>query len=157
VPVTETEVVISKWLAGVVMYVVLLLPFLVYLPFLYYQGKFWFDTGPLAALLIGMTTVGMMFIAIGLFFSSLTRNQIIAAIWTFVALFLVIVLTRLAYLYAAERQSAWAEALKYVALLNQVQEFGVGRLDLRYVTLHLSVAAFMLYLTVKVVAARRAD
>src|SRR5262249_30149936 len=134
----------------------LLLPFLVYLPFLYYQAKFRFDPGPLASLLIGLTTVGMMFMAIGLFFSALTRNQIIAAIWTFVVLFLIVVLTRLLYLYAADRQSPWAEGLKYVALLNQVGEFGIGRLDLRYVTLHLSVAAFILYLTVKVLESRRA-
>ena len=156
VPVTETEVVVSKWLAGVVMYYALLLPFLVYLPFLYYQGKLHFDLGPLASLMIGLTTVGMMFVAIGLFFSALTRNQIIAAIWTFVVLFLIVVLTLLVYLFAAERQSAWTETLRYVALMPQLQTFGEGRLDLRYVTLHISVAVFMLYLTVKVVESRRA-
>ena len=156
VPVTETEVVLAKWLAGVVMYLALLLPFLIYLPFLYYQAKFRFDLGPLASLMIGLTTIGMMFVAVGLFFSALTRNQIIAAIWTFVSLFLIVVLSRLAYVYASERQSAWAEGLRYVTLLNQVQEFGLGSLDLRYVTLHLSVAAFMLYLTVKVVETKRA-
>lgn len=155
-PVTEAEVVVAKWLAGVVMFLVLLLPFLVYLPFLYYQGKFWFDPGPLTSLLIGLTTMGMMFVAIGLFFSALTRSQVIAAIWTFVTLFLLVVLTRLAYVDAAQRQVAWADALRYVTLLNQVQEFAIGRLDLRYVALHLSVTTFMLYLTVKVVAARRA-
>ena len=120
VPVTETEVVVSKWLAGVVMYYALLLPFLLYLPFLYYQGKLHFDLGPLASLMIGLTTVGMMFVAIGLFFSALTRNQIIAAIWTFVVLFLIVVLTLLVYLFAAERQSAWTETLRYVALLPQL-------------------------------------
>lgn len=155
-PVTEAEVVVAKWLAGVVMFLVLLLPFLVYLPFLYYQGKFWFDPGPLASLLVGLTTTGMMFVSIGLFFSALTRTQIIAAIWTFVALFLLVVLTRLAYVDAAQRQTSWAEALRYVTVLSQIQEFAAGRLDLRYVTLHLSVAAFMLYLTVKVVTSRRA-
>jgi ABC-2 type transport system permease protein len=156
VPVTEAEVVLAKWLAGVVMYLVLLIPFLIYLPFLYFQGKYHFDPGPLVSLLAGLTTMGMMFVSIGLFFSALTRNQIIAAVWTFVTLFLLIVLTRLGYMLAVERQSEWAEALRYVTLLNQVQKFGVGRLDLRYLTLHLSVAAFMLYLTVKVVESRRA-
>src|SRR5947209_8764842 len=96
VPVTETEVVVAKWLAGVFMYLMLLLPFAIYLPFLYYQARFRFDPGPLAALSIGLTTLGMMFVAIGLFFSSLTRNQIIAAIWTFVVLFLLVILTLLA-------------------------------------------------------------
>ena len=67
-PVTEMEVVLAKWLAGVVMYGLLLLPFGLYLPFLYYQAKFYFDLGPMLALGIGLTTMGMMFVAIGLLF-----------------------------------------------------------------------------------------
>ena len=51
-PVTETEVVLAKWLAGVVMYCVLLVPFALYLPFLYYQAKFDFDLGPIVRLAI---------------------------------------------------------------------------------------------------------
>jgi ABC-2 type transport system permease protein len=154
-PVTETEVVVAKWLAGVVMYLILLLPFAVYLPFLYYQAKFRFDPGPMLALSIGLTTIGMMFVAIGLFFSSVTRNQIIAAIWTFVALFLLVLLTLLGYSYAIERQASWADAIRFVAVLYQVQSFGTGRLDLRYLAMHLSVCVFMLYLTVKILESRR--
>ena len=156
VPVTEAEVVISKWLAGLVMYLVLLLPFFVYLPFLYHQGRFHFDLGPLLALSIGLTTIGMMFVSIGLFFSAQTRNQIIAAIWTFVVLFLMIVLTLLVYGYGAERQAPWSEGVRFVTILYQTQAFGSGKLDLRYLTLHLSVTAFMLYLTVKTLESRRA-
>jgi ABC-2 type transport system permease protein len=155
VPVTEAEVVVAKWLAGVVMYLILLLPFAIYLPFLYYQARFRFDPGPIAALSIGLTTLGMMFVSIGLFFSALTRNQIIAAIWTFVALFLLILLTLLGYSYALERQAPWADAVRFMAVLYQVQSFGTGQLDLRYIALHLSVAAFMLYATVKVLESRR--
>lgn len=156
VPVTETEVVVSKWLAGVTMYVVLLLPFFVYLPFLYVQGRFRFDTGPVAALAIGLTTIGMMFVATGLFFSALTKNQIIAAIWTFLALFLAVLLTLLLHAYGVWIQAPWAGPVRFVAVFYQLQEFGLGKLDLRYLTLHLSVTAFMLYLTVKVLQSRRA-
>jgi len=156
-PVTEVEVVLSKWLAGLIMFLVLLLPFVIYLPFLYVQGQFHFDLGPFAALFLGLTTIGMMFTAIGLFFSSLTKNQIIAAIWTFVILFLIIVLTLLVYGFAAERQASWAEAARFTTVLYQVQSFGAGKLDLRYISLHLSVTAFMLYLTVKVLETRRVD
>lgn len=156
VPVTEAEIVLAKWLAGVVMYLVLLLPFAIYLPFLYYQARFYFDVGPLLSLAIGLTTMGMMFVAIGLFFSALTRNQIIAAIWTFVALFLLVFLANLAYRYVAvEQQAAWADAIRFVALPPQLQSFGSGQLDLRFLTLHLSVCAFMLYLTVKILESRR--
>ena len=155
VPVTEAEVVLAKWLAGVVMFWVLLLPFAVYLPFLYFQGKFHFDLGPVAAVAIGMTTVGMMFVAIGLFFSALTQNQIIAAIWTFLVLFLLVVLTQVGYYYALSKQASWAEGMKFLAVLDQVRSFGSGMLDLRFLALHLSVCLFMLYLTVKVLQTRR--
>jgi ABC-2 type transport system permease protein len=155
VPVTETEVVVAKWLAGVVMYLILLLPFAVYLPFLYFQGQFYFDPGPPLALTIGLTSMGMMFVAIGLFFSALTRNQIVAAIWTFVVLFLLLIMTSLAYSFGVERQRNWAEVVRFLTLLYQVQSFGTGQLDLRFVVLHLSVCTFMLYLTVKVLESRR--
>src|SRR5262249_40403533 len=94
-PVTEAEVVVAKWLAGVVMFCALLVPFAVYLPFLYYRARFYFDVGPVLALAIGLTTMGMMFMAIGLLFSSMTSNQIIAAVWTFVVLFFLIVMVPL--------------------------------------------------------------
>ena len=129
---TEAEVVLAKWLAGVVMYLVLLLPFALYLPFLYYQAQFYFDLGPVVALAIGLTTMGMMFVAIGLFFSALTRNQIIAAIWTFVVLFLLIVLTLLLYyVRGAGSKRRWAEAVRFVVGLLPGPGFGAGQLDLR--------------------------
>jgi ABC-2 type transport system permease protein len=153
-PVTETEVVVAKWLGGVVMYGVLLIPFALYLPFLYYQAKFDFDVGPLFTLALGLATMGMMLVAIGLFFSALTRNQIIAAIWTFVVLFLMVVVVPLVYLFAARQHTAWADGVRFVALLYQLQSFSLGQLDLRILVLHLSVCIFVLYLTVKVLEMR---
>ncbi len=154
-PITEGEVVVSKWLAGVAMYLVLLIPFALYLPFLYYQANYRFDLGPVLALGLGLTTLGMMFVAIGLFFSALTRNQIVAAIWTFAVLFLLILMTSIISAYAIARRASWAEAMQFVSVLDQVRAFGSGQLDLRFLALHLSVGVLMLYLTVKVLEYRR--
>ncbi len=156
VPITEGEVVISKWLAGVVMYIVMLMPFIIYLPFLYVQGKFHFDIGPFISLSIGMLSLGLMFVAIGLFFSSLTRNQIVAAIWTFLTFFLFIFLTEAAYGYALAKQERWAELMQFLSVLNQVHAFAIGQLDLRILSVHFSICALMLFLTIKVVEWRRA-
>jgi ABC-2 type transport system permease protein len=153
-PVTETEVVVAKWLAGLVMYCMLLVPFGLYLPFLYYQARFDFDVGPILALGVGLTSMGMMLVAIGLFLSSLTRNQIVAAIWTFVILFLLVVLVPLVYLFAVRQHAPWADGARFVALIHQIRSFSLGQLDLRYLALHLSVCVFMLFLTVKVVESR---
>jgi ABC-2 type transport system permease protein len=155
VPVTELEVVVSKWLAGVVMFWALLLPFAVYLPFLRHYGQFPFDLGPVIGLAIGLTTVGMMFVAIGLFFSALTRNQIIAAVLTFCALFLVVFLSFVAYSQAVELRLPMANGLKYASVIMQIHEFGVGQLDLRYLAMHLSASVFLLFLTIKLLELRR--
>ena len=154
VPVTETEIVVAKWLAGVLMYCALLVPFFVYLPFLYFQAKYDFDLGPIMGLALGLTTMGMMFVAIGLFLSSLTRNQIIAAIWTFVVLLFLVVIFPIVYLFAAQRHYAWAEGARFVAVLYQIQSFGQGLVDFRYVAVHLSVVFFVLSLTVRVLEMR---
>ena len=154
-PITEGEIVLAKWLAGFVMYVFLLLPFALYLPFLYHQARFYFDLGPVVGLGVGLSTMGMMFVAIGVFFSALTKNQVVAAIWTFVVLFLLVVMTFLAYIFAAQQRSGWTDAVRFVAILPQVQNFGLGRVDLRTVALHLSVCVFMLYATTMIFAARR--
>jgi ABC-2 type transport system permease protein len=154
VPVTETEVVVAKWLAGVLMYAALLLPFFIYLPFLYFQGHYDFDTGPILTLAIGLSTMGMMFIAIGLFLSSLTRNQIIAAIWTFVVLLFLIVIFPITYLFVSHQHYPWAEGIRFLAVLYQIQSFGLGQLDFRYLAVHLSVCVFMLGLTVRVLEMR---
>jgi ABC-2 type transport system permease protein len=154
VPVTETEVVVAKWLAGVIMYCALLVPFFLYLPFLHFQARYDFDLGPIMSVSVGLTTMGMMFVSIGLFLSSLTRNQIIAAIWTFVALLVLIVLLAIAYLFAAQQHYAWADGLRFVAVLYQIQSFGQGVLDFRFIAVHLSVCVFMLSLTVRVLEMR---
>lgn len=156
VPVTETEVIVAKWLAGLVMYWAVLLPFAIYLPFLYYQGKFHFDVGPVLALTIGLTTLGMMLVSVGVFFSTLTRNQIIAAIWTFVVLFMLVLLLLVLYQYAIASGARWAEAVRFTSVFYQTQNFSSGQLDLRYLTLHLSVCGFMLYLSIKVLRSRHA-
>jgi ABC-2 type transport system permease protein len=155
VPVTESEIVISKWLAGVIMYFALLLPFAIYLPVLYVQGAYPFELGPIYTLAIGLATFGMMFVSIGVFFSSLTRNQILAAIGTFCTLFLLVVLTTLAYREAAMRANGWDEAIQFVSVLDQAHSFASGELDIRFLALHLSATAFMLFLTVKVLEARQ--
>jgi gliding motility-associated transport system permease protein len=153
-PVTETEVVVAKWLAGVLMYCALLVPFFMYLPFLYYQGKFDFDLGPIMSLSVGLLTMGMLFVSIGLFLSSLTRNQIIAAIWTVVSLLFLIVIIPIAYVFAAQRHYSWADGIRFVAVYYQIQSFGQGLFDFRYIAVQLSACVFMLSLTVRVLETR---
>lgn len=154
-PVTEPEIIIAKWLAGLVMYYTLLLPFALYLPVLYHVGKYYFELGPLFALAIGLSTMGMMFVSIGVLFSAIARNQVVAAIGSFAVLFFIVVLPMLASVAFAGRSAAWADAVQFVSVLYQLNAFGAGQVDIRFLALHLSVTVFMLFLAVKILETRQ--
>src|SRR5262249_21981843 len=100
------------------------------------------------------TTMGMMFVAIGLLFSAMTRNQIVSAIWTFAVMLFLIVMVPLVYLQGAQRRAGWAEAVRFTSVVDQVRAFGMGQLDLRHLVLHLSACVLVLSLTVRILEVR---
>jgi ABC-2 type transport system permease protein len=153
VPVTELEIVLGKWIAGVAMYLALLIPFAIYLPFLRQFGGYELDPEPLISLGIGLTTMGMMFMSIGVAFSASTRNQVEAAVGTFVVLLSLLLITVVNQVVGPE--AGWAEAIAFLSVYVQLSDFATGRLDLRVVMLHLSVTVFALFVAVKVLEARR--
>ena len=77
-PVTFTDIIIGKFLAGVVFVSVALIPTLSYPIFITFLGQL--DWGPVMGGYIGAVLLGAALTAVGLFASSLTRNQIIAFI-----------------------------------------------------------------------------
>src|SRR5688572_16341430 len=77
-PVEEHEVVIGKFLGSFLFFLVLLAPTLLYLVMLALYSRP--DYGPIFSGYLGLILVGAMFIAIGLFCSSLTKTQLVAVI-----------------------------------------------------------------------------
>jgi ABC-2 type transport system permease protein len=77
-PVTFLDVVLGKFLAAVVFVATMLIPTLAYPISVSFLGQL--DWGPVVAGYTGAVLLGAAFSAIGLFASSLTRNQIIAFI-----------------------------------------------------------------------------
>ncbi len=77
-PVTFREVVLGKFFAGVAFIIAVLLPTLAYPIAISFLGNL--DWGPVWGGYIGAILLGSSFCAIGLFVSSLTRNQIISFI-----------------------------------------------------------------------------
>ncbi len=77
-PVTFIDVVLGKFMASVVFIGVMLVPTLSYPVFISFLGQL--DWGPVIGGYIGTLLLGATFSAVGLFSSSLTRNQIIAFI-----------------------------------------------------------------------------
>lgn len=155
-PVKEWEVILAKFLGAISFYAVLYLPTLLYLGVLFYYAD-----EPRAANLpeipqtlaayLGLLLSGSAFIAIGLFVSTLTRHQIVAAVVTFLAL---IVLWALGF--AVDVVPGWlAGIVRYVNFFDHVASFGRGVIATRDVIYFVSVIIFFLFLSHLTLANRR--
>jgi ABC-type transport system involved in multi-copper enzyme maturation permease subunit len=152
-PLSEAVVVFSKFLAALIFYLVLCLPLGLFLIAVRVEGGKPFDYLPLLSFYVALICSGAAFVAMGLFFSSLTRNQIVAAVLTFMGM------TILLGIYLIERSApvgpAGAAVLKQFSFVDLWIDSLGGKLYVRDVVMQLSVAAFWLFLTVKVLEARK--
>jgi len=86
-PITEMQIIFAKYISGIVILIFSLLPTLVYFYSIYHLadpvGKL--DFGGIYGSYIGLLLLGCSFLAIGIFASSISKNQIISFV---VALFL---------------------------------------------------------------------
>ena len=79
-PLTDWSIIGGKYLAGVLLVAFALIPTLIYYVTMYQLGapKGNLDSGAIAGSYLGLLLLGSAFVAIGLFASSLTNNQIVA-------------------------------------------------------------------------------
>ena len=101
-PLREWEVVISKYIASVVLYLAMIGFTLTYVLVLKLIGRP--DGGVITASYVGLLFLGTAYISIGIFASSLTRNQVIAFILGFAIMFSFFVLSRLKMLFPVSIQ-----------------------------------------------------
>lgn len=152
-PVTDTGLVLAKYAAAGTIFILICAPVAGY-PFLlrfFSLGMDELDLRLLASGYFGLLLVGGYFLAIGLFISSLTRSQAVAAVLTFPVLCLLFFLD--AMQSAAEGSLAGA-VLAHVSSIEYIQDFSKGILDTRPIFYYVSGAAFFLFATVKVIESR---
>jgi ABC-2 type transport system permease protein len=143
--VTEAQVIVGKFLAALVFYAALWAPTAIYVILL--QQKTAIDPGPVISGYIGTLLVGFLFIAVGTFASTLTNNQLIAAIFAFVGLMVLFTVPLIDQLLISE--SVLKTALRHMDLWTHMEAFAMGIVDTRYVVYPLSVGAFFLFLATK--------
>jgi ABC-2 type transport system permease protein len=149
-PVTETQVVISKYLSALGFFIFLNAPMLSYVILLYKWGNP--DGGAILAAYAGLFLLSGVFLAIGLFVSSFTSNQIVAVIITFVLLIVGYLFGWIGY----RMESAfWKEVFTYIGFLDHYDAFRKGLIDSRDLVYCASTVVFFLFLTVRILEARR--
>ena len=150
-PVNDSEVVLGKFAGNLGLLIVMLIPTLLYVALLLIYARP--DFGPIFSGYVGIIMVGALFIAVGLFCSSMTRNQIVAVV---VAILILSLSTVVPYLMAQfANLRPWIRRAVDQAVYRRYSDFSRGVISTGNITFFVLATAVFLFLTVKVLESRR--
>jgi len=148
-PLTDVEVILGKFFAAGSFFVILLLVTWIPMGVLFIFGKP--ASGPILTAYLGLLLYSLSLVAIGMFISSLTENQIVAAIISF-GTFLVLWLINA---FASGTQGVTKDVLSYLSVLDHLDDFMKGVLTTSNIIFYLSVAFLGVFLTYRSVDSLR--
>ncbi len=149
-PVNITQMVVGKFLASFTVFLVMFASTLIYMIILIILGG-QLEVPRLIGGYLAFLLVGASFISIGVFASSLTENQIVAAIISFVFLLLVNLMDAI----VSFTSGVLAKILDAFSLLSRYNDMNSGILDFTSIIYYLSFTAVFLFLTTRVIDKRR--
>lgn len=153
-PVTDTAVVVGKFLGALVFYLALLAATTLHLVLMSHYAD------PVGSVVVagylGMVLLGAFFIAVGIFASSCTKHQLLAAALGMVILSLFTFAANQGSLYLPTwAHINWQQVCRYIDAYGHFSDFAKGSLDLASVVFFVSGTALFLFLAVKVLESRR--
>ena len=148
-PVSIGQIILGKYLASLIVLAVMLGLTAALSLFAFAYGNP--ELAPWLVGYLGLFLMGATFIAIGLFFSSMTDNQIVAGFLTFCALLLLLVLNWV----TASGSGTWQSVLGYLSFSQHFEDMTRGILDTKDLVYYLSFSFFGLFLTHSVIQSRR--
>jgi ABC-2 type transport system permease protein len=148
-PLSDWEIVLGKYAALLAELAVLFLPTLTYLGVLRLLGVD-LDEGIVLGGVVGFFLLGSAFLAMGLFFSSLTENQMIASAVTFVFLLALWIFEWI----TGFLPRPWGPRLAAFSPFVHFRDFSLGVLDLSDGTYFLALTVIFLFLSLRVVETR---
>lgn len=148
-PLRDAEVVIGKYLGALALLLIMIAFTLYYVVLLMIFGNP--DLGAIAAGYIGVILLGASFLAIGIFASSLTQNQIVAALIAFAIGLTLWFISALAFNVPRDMSSV----VQYLGLSEHFFDFIRGVVDTRHIVYYLSAIVALVFLTVRSVESRR--
>ncbi len=141
-PVTLKDIVLGKFLAGVAFLLAIILPTLSYPVMISFMGQL--DWGPVIGGYIGAILLGSTFTAVGLFASTLTKNQIIAFIVGMVICFSLTLIDKMLFFFP----EAAVNVVGFIGADFHFQNISKGIVDSRDILYFASVIFIALYSSV---------
>jgi gliding motility-associated transport system permease protein len=150
-PVTNLQIVLGKFLAAAGVYATMILAGLLNMAFLWYHAATRPEWKPVLTASVGLFLFGCCFIALGTFVSTLTRNQIIAAVVSFCMFLLLWILD-----WAADpAATGFWKVVSELAVTRHLEDLVKGVVALKDVVFYLSFIAFGLFLAHQSVESQR--
>ncbi len=144
-PVSTLQIVLGKYFGSLsILAVMLCLTFPLPLVLFIKGDPEW---GPIVLSYLGVFLVGSAYLAIGLFTSSLTENQIIASLICLTILILLLLEDSLRKMTT----SFMAETLTNLSIIQSLSDFATGVFDTKNIIFLLSLISFFLFLTQRVI------
>jgi ABC-2 type transport system permease protein len=140
-PVTFRDIIIGKFLAGAGFVVAILVPTMAYPVFISFLGDL--DWGVVIGSYLGSILLGGAYAAIGLFASSLTRNQIIACIVGMVICAVLAIIDKMLFFFPQSMLSV----VSYLSTVIHFENIAKGIIDTRDILYFLSLMFMGLYAT----------
>ena len=148
-PVTDVQIIMGKFVGALLLYCAMLAVTLIHMAILFIFGDP--EWKPIATGYLGLLLMGGCFLSLGLFISSLTKNQIVAAMATFAVFLMLWVISWISTFVGPTTQTV----LQYLSLTEHFDDFAKGIIDTKHVIYYLSFMAFGLFLTAKSVDSER--
>ncbi len=140
-PIRSSETILGKYLAAFTLYCTLLACTFFYQLILLSHGRP--ELGQILSSYLGLFLLGGAFIAVGIFVSALTENQIVAGFITVILLLFFWVIG-----WATDfATGVLGSVIGYVSLLTHFDDFAKGVIDVKNICLYLSFIVFFLFLT----------
>jgi ABC-type transport system involved in multi-copper enzyme maturation permease subunit len=154
-PVADAAIIVGKFLGALGFYAALWLPTLAYVVILARDSSAGArpDFGPIASGYVGTWLVSSSALALGLFFSTLTRNQILAAVLSFVTLAMLLLVGALGE--TLMHGTRWQPLFEHVDLFRHMEEFGRGIIDSRRIVYHLGIIVVALFAATRMLGWKR--
>ncbi len=148
-PVRDSDIVLGKFLGSMGILITMLVLTLFYPLLLVIFGDP--DMGPIWTSYLGLFLLGSTALSVGIFASSLTSNQIVAAVVSGAILFGLWVIG----IIASSAPQALQQVLSYISLSYHSAGFEVGIIDTRDIIYYLSITALFLYFSTRSIEASR--
>jgi ABC-type transport system involved in multi-copper enzyme maturation permease subunit len=152
VPLPELPVVLGKFWAVLLMFLLTWVPYGAFLIALRVEGGHAFDYRPIISFVIALGVSGAGVLSMGLFFSSLTKSQVAAGVMTAMGM---MALTGVYFAKMILRDSNWQTVLNYFSYIDLWRTTLQGKLALGDLVFHLGFTVFFLFATVKVLESRK--